>query len=248
MTKRAIRDQFAGQYLGAAWAVLHPMLLMAVYLFLFGVVLGVRAGGAAKTGVDYSAFLLSGLIPWLSFQDSMARTTPAVTSNADLVKQVVFPLEVLPVRAVLSVLPAHLVSLALFLVYLVVRFGAPTAMWLWTPVLLLLQVVAMVGTGYCLAALCVFFRDLKELVRVFTLVGLYVTPIVYQASAVPEPVRWLLDLNPFAHLVWCHQDVFFHGRFEHGPSWLVLVGLSLVMLVVGQAVFSTLRPRFGNTL
>jgi lipopolysaccharide transport system permease protein len=248
MAKREIADRYLGQVFGILWALGHPLILVGVYVFIFAYVFRVKIGGTRELPLDYTTYLLSGLIPWLSFQESMAKNSVVIISYANLVKQVVFPIEVLPVKGVLASLISQIIFLALLLLYIMgVHHVVP-----WTcvllPVLILCQAMAMVGVSYILAAIGTYFRDVKDLVQVFNTVGLYLVPVLYLPAFVPEACRPLLYLNPFSYLIWCYQDAVYFGRFEHPWAWPISVLLSVGVFVIGYRLFRKLKVMFGNVL
>lgn len=248
MAKREITDRYLGQVFGILWALGHPLILVGVYIFIFAYVFRVKIGGTQDLPLDYTTYLLTGLIPWLSFQESMAKNSVVILNYANLVKQVVFPIEVLPVKGVLASLVTQLILLALLLLYILVtqRFMPLTCLLL--PVLLLCQAMAMIGVSYILAAVGTYFRDVKEFVQVFNTVGIYLVPVVYLPEFVPELCRPLLYINPFSYLIWCYQDALYFGRFEHLWAWPILVFLSVGTFVIGYRLFRKLKVMFGNVL
>jgi lipopolysaccharide transport system permease protein len=246
MTRRELTDSHAGTGFGAVWTVAHPLLYIIVYLFLFAGVLKTRIG--AKGAPDYAAYLLSGLVPWLICQDAMTRSVRSVLGSASLVKKVVFPVEILPAKSVFAAFFAGGITLAAYLVYLLSSAnGIPVTAAL-VPVLLVLLAVGLLGIGCFLGAVAPYFRDLPELVRVFAMLNAYAIPVVYLPGWVPGPLRGLLWVNPFSHVVWCFQDALYFGRFEHPYAWPIFAALSLISLAGGIAAFSRLRPHFGSVL
>jgi lipopolysaccharide transport system permease protein len=248
MAKRELVDRYAGQMLGSFWAIAHPLLLMAVYLFVFGYVLRVRVGGTAEMPRDYTVYLLSGIVPWLALSEALNKASVAVTSNANLVKQVVFPLEVLPVKGVVASILTQFTGLAVLTIYILVTDRSLPATYALVPVALALQVVTMTGLALVLASVGVFVRDLKDIVQVVTLVGAYLVPVFYLPAMVPESFRPLLYLNPFTYLIWCWQDVCYYGRIEHPAAWLVATAIAMAVFTVGWRMFRRLKPLFGNAL
>jgi len=248
MTKREIGERYAGQVLGVFWAVGHPMILMAVYLFIFGFVFKARIGGTRELPFDYTVYILSGLIPWLAFQESMAKSSIVITANASLVKQVVFPIEVLPVKAVLASLLMHLVASFVLILYVFLKYKHLYLTYLLWPVIFFFQVLAMIGVSFMLSAVGGYFRDLKDLIQVFSVVGMYLMPIVYLPKWVPEIFRPILYLNPFSYMAWCYQDVLYFGRFEHPWAWPVFILGSLAIFCIGYRIFRKAKVYFGNVL
>lgn len=248
MAKREVSDRYAGQILGPLWAVGHPLLLMGVYLFMFGFVFKVRIGGTPDMPLDYTVYALSGLIPWMALQEAVNKGAVAVSSNASLVKQVVFPVEVLPMKSVVAVLPAQLVSTVVLLLYVLLTHGSFPVTYALLPALMFFQILAMMGVALILAAIGVFFRDLKDLILVLTVIGVYLLPVFYLPSMVPQVFRPLLYLNPGSYVLWCFQDALYFGRFEHPWAWGVTIPVSLLLFYVGFNVFYRLKLMFANVL
>lgn len=248
MAKREVSDRYAGQMLGAVWAVAHPLLVMAVYLFVFGYVFKTRIGGTRELPLDYTTYLLAGLVPWLSIQEALNKAPVSVTSNSSLVKQVVFPLEVLPIKGVLASLLPQAVSLTVLVIYVIATYGGLHATYLLLPLVVLIQVGQMCGLSLLLSAIGVYLRDLKDIIQVVLLLGMYLLPIFYLPSMVPAMFRPLLYLNPFSYIVWCYQDVCYFGRIEHPWAWVVASALAVIFAVTGWVVFRRLKPMFGNVL
>src|SRR5262249_22257518 len=125
MTRRELTEQYAGQVLGAFWAIGHPLFQTGLLVFVFAFVFKPKIGGSYEMPLDYTTYLLAGLLPWIAFQNMMARTCTAMTSNSNLVKQVVFPIEVLPLKSVFSSLVPQLLGLALLIAYVFAVHGVP---------------------------------------------------------------------------------------------------------------------------
>lgn len=248
MSKREISDRYAGQLFGLFWAVGHPLALILVYVFIFAFVFKIKVGGNQQLPLDYTTYLLSSLIPWMSFQETMSKSTVAITGNANLVKQVIFPIEILPAKTVISSVITQMM-LTLFLVAYVL-VSQRTLPWTYAliPLPVFFQILAMIGVSYIFSAVGAYFRDLKDFVQVFCLIGMYVMPIFYLPDLVPKAFRPLLYLNPFSYLAWCYQDIFYFGRFEHWWSWPVYIGLSVGVFYVGYRIFRKLKVMFGNVL
>jgi lipopolysaccharide transport system permease protein len=248
MARREVSDRYAGHVLGTLWSVAHPLVLMAVYVFIFGVVFRVAMGASSDEPFNYTVYILSGLIPWLAVADALNRAPTAVTGNANLVKQVVFPIEVLPAKTVLASLLPQVVQMAILVSYVLIVYRHLPATYLLLPLLVAVQTIGLIGASYLLASLSVYLRDIKDIVQVFTVVGAYLMPMFYLPSMVPELFRPLLYANPLSYMIWCYQDTFYYGRFEHPWAWLVFVGGSAVVFYAGARVFGTLKPHFGSAL
>jgi lipopolysaccharide transport system permease protein len=248
MAKREVTDRYARQVLGSAWAFGHPLIHVLVYIFVFQMVLKLRIETTVAMPMDYVAYLLSGLIPWLAVQEALTKGSTVITSNASLVKQVVFPLEVLPVKSVLVCFVTQGVGTVCLAVYVLATNSNLPWTYALLPVLWFFQALGMIGIVFVLSAVGVHIRDVKELVQVFAVVGIYLVPVVYLPQWVPDRLQWLLPINPFSHMVWCYQDVFYFGRFEHPWSWLIYPAETTLAFLVGYALFRRLRPFLGSAL
>lgn len=248
LAKREIQEKYTGQLLGLLWTIGHPLLLVLIYVFIFGFVFQTRVGNSLSMPLDYTTYLLAGIIPWLAFQESMLKSSTVIIANANIVKQVVFPVEVLPVKGVLATLATQLVFFALLSLYTVITNGALLWTYMLLPLLILIQLSVMTGLGYLLAAIGVFFRDIKEFVQVFSSLALFLLPILYLPEVVPASVRPILYLNPLSYMIWCYQDILYFGRIEHPWAWVIFPLLGLSMLLIGYRTFRRFKLLFGNVL
>jgi len=248
MARRELSDRYAGQFFGMVWAVGHPVFMIGLYVFVFAVVFKQKIGGTVEMPLDYTVYLLSGLVPWMSFQELMAKSCTAITGNAGLVKQVVFPLEILPVKGVIASLVTLFISLFLLIAYVLITHGSLHVTYLLLPVLLAMQIMAMIGVAFILASVGTYFRDIKDFVQLFATAGVYLLPIFYLPTWVPPLFKPLLFLNPFSYLIWCYQDALYFGRFQHPWAWFMTAGMSLLTFVIGYRFFRKLKPGLGNML
>lgn len=248
MARREIAERYSGQMFGALWAIGHPLFMMGLYVFIFAVVFKNKVGGTYEMPLDYTSYILAGLIPWMAFQDVLNKSCVAVNGNSSLVKQVVFPLEVLPVKGVLTSLLNLFISLSLLIAYALVSQGSFPWTYLLLPLLLAMQVAAMVGVAFALSAIGVFFRDIKDLMQLFSMAGMFLIPVVYLPTWVPGFFRPVMYANPFSYLIWCYQDVFYFGRIEHSAAWGITAFCSMAVFVLGFRLFRRLKPAFSNML
>ena len=252
LVRREIFSQFAGSAFGVAWALLHPLLQMLVYMVIFTYVFKMRFGDGVAGGLDdYQSYVLSGMLPWMTWATMLSAACWTVTGSASLVRQADFPAGVLPLRTTLANLVPHLVSLIVLMLYIGIRHVSIPWSWMLLPIAVAIQGMAMLGVGYLLGALCVFVRDVKEVVTVFTSLGIFLTPALYVPSTVesmPEAMRWMITLNPFTHFVYVYRDCLFWQDVQHPWSWVVTMALAGVTAVSGHRVFHRLRIFFGNFL
>lgn len=248
MARRELADRYAGQVFGLAWAVGHPVFMIGLYVFIFAIVFKQKAAGTVEMPLDYTTYLLSGMVAWMSIQESMLKSCTAITSNTSLVKQVVFPLEVLPVKGVLASFFPQLVSLAVLVIYVLATHGSLHVTYLLLPVLILLQAMLMIGIAFILAPIGVYVRDAKDFVQLFATAGVYLVPAFYLPQWVPPFFKPALYMNPFSYVIWCYQDALYFGQFRHPWAWVITVAMSFITFAVGYRVFRKLKPALGNML
>ena len=249
MAKREIKDRYVQQVLGAFWAVFHPVVIVGVYMFIFMVVFKVKLEATGRSVMyDYSTYILSGLIPWLAMQEVMSKTCTVITSNVSLVKQVIFPIEVLPIKTTVATEVTQLVMFFLLTAYLAVTGRICSWMFLTVPVLVFLQFLLMCGIGMVLSVVGAYIRDTKDVIQVFSVTGIYVMPIFYLPAAVPGLFRPFLYLNPVSYMVWCYQDAICFGGFVHWWAWLAFAAMSAFMLLCGMFLFRKAKAVMGSLL
>jgi len=246
LISRELKDRHAGTVLGVFWAFGHPLALMILYMILFAYVFPARFGEGASIS-DYSVNVLAGIVPWLAFQDILSRSPIIIISHSSLVKQIAFPTEVLPIKTALASALPYSVGLVFAIAY-ALWHGSISLMVLMVPFLIILQLMAMIGTAFLLSSLGVYLRDIRDIVTVFTSINLFAQPILYNPFSTPEFLQWVFLPNPFSYLTWCWQDVLFHGSFHHPVAWIVFPVGSVLTLILSWMVFENLRHDFGDEL
>lgn len=248
LARRDIADRYVGQFLGMFWAVAHPLFMMGIYVFIFAFVFKVKIGDSLDIPRDYTVYILSGLIPWMAFQECMSKSCSAISANSSLVKQVVFPVEVLPAKGVFAAFLTQLISTALLILYTIIATKQVPLTYILIPVIWGLQFLAMIGVSYMLSAIGAYFKDIKDFVQLFGVAGMYAMPIFYLPGWVPEIFKPVLYINPFSYLVWCYQDVFYFGSIAHPESWVINIIGSFFIFIIGYRFFRKVKPGFGGAL
>jgi lipopolysaccharide transport system permease protein len=249
LTTREIADRYAGSVLGGLWAVLTPLATMSVYVALFAFVFPARLG-VSESPWSGAALILAGLVPWLACVDVATRAPAVFVQQRAIVRQVVFPIEVLPARCALSGIVTWCVGTAIVLAVAAWAVGAKPS-WALLPVLWFLQLLAMFGIACLLATLGAWVRDLREIVAILSNIGLYVAPILLlpaTLASLPGAARSVIAANPFSHMVWCYHDAVVHGRVEHPASWIVFPAAALLVFVLGTVLFSRARHGIAEVL
>ncbi len=248
MAWREVIGRYQGSVLGLAWSFFNPVLMLLVYTLVFSVIFKARWDLGTEGNVDYALILFVGLIAHGFFSEVINRSPGLILSNANYVKKVVFPLEVLPVIALLSALFHALVNAVVLLVAFV-AIGKPLV---WTvllfPLVFVPLAVLTLGLSWGLASLGVFVRDVGQTVGIITMLLMFLAPVVYPVSAVPENLRPLLMLNPLTFIIEQSRNVLIWGRL---PDWM---GLSLFLVIslfvawLGFVWFQKTRKGFADVL
>lgn len=247
MAKRDISDRYAGQMLGSIWAFIHPITTVAVFIFIFGVVFRVKAEGSFDIPGDHTLYMVSGLIPWLVTADVLGRSSGIISSQASLVKQVVFPIEVLPVKVVLATVPTFLIGFAGLLLY-GFAVGRMSPALLLYPLGALPLYLLLLGIAFALSAVGVFLRDVREIIQMYALIGIYIAPIFYFMDWVPPLIRPLIYLNPLTIFMENFHDAAYYGGVRHLLTWVAALVIGCLATWFGAMVFSRLKPHFGSYL
>ncbi|MFC2045999.1 ABC transporter permease [Chloroflexota bacterium] len=244
---RDLKVRYRQTLLGAAWIVLQPVVSMLVFSVLFGGLLGVPSGD-----VPYPVFVYAGLLPWNYFAGSLTRSSQSLVGSAHIITKVYFPRLVIPISGVLSGLVDFGVAF-LVLIGLMVYYGlVPTAAVAWLPLFLLLALVTALGFGLWLSALNVRYRDVNYLVPFLVQIWMYLTPVVYGVSLIPEPYRWLLALNPMTGVVggfrWALLGTNLADAQAPGSLFAVSVSIALLVLVSGVVFFRRTERTFADII
>jgi len=247
LAKRALAARYKGSLLGIVWAVVTPVVTIAIFTFIFAGIFGARFG-SRSTQWDYALYIFCGLLPWTMFQDALQQSATTVVAHANLVKRVVFPLETLPVAQTVSSLGTQMFgTVALLIATIAIRHELQATV-LWLPVLLVPQLLATLGAAWLVASLGVFLRDIAQGLNLLLMAWMFLTPIIYPESMVPEAYRPFIDANPFAALVRSYRRIFLEGT---GPDWTGLAFFSifaLLLFVFGYWWFARTRKNFADVI
>lgn len=246
MVRRDLVERHSGSFLGGFWAIGQPLVVMVVYSFVFSYIYDIRLSGAFA-GVDYLSFMLSGLVPWLGFQEALARAPHCILDSKNLVKQIVFPIEILPLKIVFSSTVVLAIGLVFPMGILIVR-GDASLMWLLLPLPILSHLTLLAGLAFFLSAVTVFVRDVRNIIQLLLMIGLFVHPILYTPGMLPSFVEKLMTVSPLSHVIWVYRDVLVFGRITEAWSWLIAPVSGLVVLILGFRSFQSLRHAFGDAL
>lgn len=240
---RNIKTRYAQTVLGASWAVVQPFFTMVVFTVFFG-----NFARIPSDGVPYPVFSYTALLPWTFFQTAVTQASQSLTANPELLTKVYFPRVALPASAVL----AGLVDLAIasvILVGMMAYYGLrPSSQIFLIPILIVPLVLFTLGVGMIAAAANVRFRDVKHLIPFVLQIWLFLTPIIYPTSIVPERLRPLLDLNPLGGLIEAFRGALLPDKAIDYGSLGLAVGVTVVVFVAGSALFHRTERYFADVI
>lgn len=234
--KREFQSKYRNSLLGAAWTIINPLAMIVVYTVIFSQIMHAKLPGVAS-GFAYSIYLCAGVLTWGLFAEMVGRGQNIFLENANLLKKINFPRLCLPAIVLLNAGLNFAISFGLFLLFLVVSGNWPG--WVFFAVLpvLAIQVLFALGLGITLGILNVFFRDVGQFFGIFLQFWFWLTPVVYPASILPEPLRAIMVFNPMFPLISAYQAIFVHGQW---PEWVSLAYpliLAVLLCALGLNLF-----------
>ena len=249
MTRREVMGRYKGSVMGLAWSFFNPVFMLVVYTFVFSVIFKSRWGfGGEESKTQFAVVLFVGMIVHGLFAEVLNRAPSLILSNVNYVKKVVFPLEILPVVAMGATLFHSLISLGVLLTTVAFFNGYLHWTAIFTPLVLLPLIIFTLGLAWMLASLGVFLRDVGQTIGIFTMVMLFLSPVFYPVTALPEEFRPWLMANPLTFIIEQTREVLIWGRL---PNWMGLGGYTLVAIAIawaGYAWFQKTRKGFADVL
>lgn len=247
LIRRDFTSRYAGSLLGLVWSFVQPLWQLALFVFVFSIVVRLPLDGEA-TG-RFWVFLLCGLLPWMAIQEGITRSCTVITDNATLVGKMRFPSELLVVVVTTTALLHQAITLGFFLIALAVTGEISWGSLILLPPALVLQVLLTLGLGFLLAATHVFFRDTVQLLNMVTNAWFYLTPIVFPLAIVPEQVRALMFANPLTVLVTLYRQAFL-GAGTPLSAWHLAFLVFAVLAIFGAGLwtFRHFKPAFADEI
>lgn len=248
LIQREVIGRYRGSMLGILWSFFNPVFMLVIYTFVFSVVFKARWNAGSDSKTEFALVLFAGLIIFNLFSECINRAPGLVTANANYVKKVVFPLEILPWVSLGSALFHFVISLGVWVLAYAVLFGVPHATVLLMPLVLLPLVLLIMGLSWILASLSVYLRDVAQFILMVTTVLMFLTPIFYPVSALPENYRHFLLLNPLTPAVEMTRDILFWGKLPDLAMLALYGAATLLLACLGFAWFQKTRKGFADVL
>lgn len=247
MVKRDCLGRYKGSLLGLLWPLINPVGHLLLYTFLFSVVLKVKFGTSGSTS-NFALYLMAGLLPWGAFAEALARSSTVILEHPNLVKRVVFPLQILPVVTVLSALVTEAIAFIILLAgVLLYNHGLPSSL-VFLPLIIISQILLTAGISWFVASLSVYIRDIRHLMALGLSAWMYGTPIVYPATALPEKIQFILWLNPMAGIVMDYRRVVLEGLAPDWQHYGVYTAMAVIVCIVGFNFFEGTKKSFADVM
>jgi lipopolysaccharide transport system permease protein len=248
LARREVIGRYRGSVAGLLWSFLNPLLMLSVYTLVFSVVFKARWTPTSDSKTEFAILVFSGMIVHSLFAEAVNRAPMLILGNANYVKKVVFPLDILPWVAIGSSLFHAVVSLAVLLIFFaVIHHYIPWTVLL-TPIVLLPLLFYSMGVSWFLSSLSVYIRDVAQTTGLITSVLMFASPVFYPLSALPERFRPLLYLNPLTLIIEQFRDVVIWGQIPRWHALLVSLILSLAVAWLGFAWFQKTRTGFADVV
>ncbi|VVO65866.1 ABC transporter permease [Pseudomonas fluorescens] len=252
MTKREVIGRYRGSVLGLLWSFLNPLMMLSVYTFVFSVVFksrwGITPAGTEESKTMFAIMLFTGLIVHAVFAEVINRSPSIVLSNVNYVKKVVFPLEVLPVITMGGALFHGLISLSVLILAYTIFQGIPHLTILLVPVVMLPLIVLTLGLAWILASLGVYLQDVGQTTGIITTIMLFLSPVFFPLSSLPEQYRGLILLNPLTFIIEQMREVIIWGRIPDFMGLGTYLIVSVFIAAAGYAWFQKTRSGFADVL
>ena len=247
LVRRDFEQRFVGSAAGWLWGVIHPLVLLASWTFVFSVCLHQRMPAGEVTD-SYPLFLFAGMLPWLLFSETVQRSASSLLDQANLITKTVFPAEIVPVSIFLSSLVSHLIALALAVAAVGIWLNQISAGLILLPVYMLLLGLFAVGFGWILASLQVYLRDTAQMLTVILTFWFWLTPIFITEQQFPTRLRFLLAGNPLAYLVRAYRELLLSGRWPGLDEVGIMAVFAVATFMGGGLFFRHMKRGFADVL
>ncbi len=243
---RDLKHRYVGSMAGFVWSVIHPVVSLISYTFVFTIALPTKLGPEAGTE-SFAIFFFCGFLPWFLFSDTVLRNCSVIAENAPLITKTVIPAEILPISITISNLVHHVIGLVILLAVMV-TFSSLHLSVLWLFLYMLILLLLAQGLGWIVAGLHVFLRDTIQALQILMFLWFWFTPVVYPPQRIPANFRLLFALNPMTVIVTGYRNSLLNLTQPHPLQIGAVLALSLVVFGVGAMWFKQAKPAFPDVL
>lgn len=237
--KKDIRGKYKGSFLGVLWSFVNPLLMVLVYALVFPYIMRIKQD-------NYLIYLISAIIPWNYFTTTVTQGTVTVLNNANVIKKVYFPREILPISTATSALVNFLISCIIILLFVI--FGGVGISWvlIFLPFIALIQYIISLSIIFILSGVEIYVKDIEYIVNFVIMMLFYLTPILYSIDMIPAKLQWIIKLNPMSHLINAYRDIFLYHNIPNMKNLSILLAIGLVLLVITYKLFKKMEKGFAE--
>jgi ABC-type polysaccharide/polyol phosphate export permease len=245
LVRRDFEQRFVGSAMGWVWGLVHPLVLLASWTFVYQLVLK----APPPPGVDsYPLFLFAGMLPWMLFSETLARSAPSLLDQANLITKTVFPAEIVPVSVFLSTLVSHILALSLIVAITALWKNQFSAFLITLPLFMFALGLLAIGLGWIVASLHVFLRDTAQVLSVILTFWFWLTPVFFDEEQFPARARFLLTANPLFYVVRAYRSVLLHSAMPSITDLAVAAAFGASAFLVGGLFFRYMKRGFADVL
>jgi lipopolysaccharide transport system permease protein len=247
LVAREVKGRYAGSSIGIFWSIINPLIMLAVYTYVFSAILKVRLGG--EPGItNFALYLFCGFLAWNGFQEIVQRSTTVILDNALLIKNLSFPSKVLLVSIGINSIINEMIGIGILMIAGKIMLGFFPKYILFLIPLLFLELLFGLGLGFLFSTLHVFFRDTAQFVGVFLLIWMFGTPLFYPEAMIPQGFRFLIDINPMAYLVRMFREICLRNIFPNLNDVIIFSSVSITVLLIGYYIYTRKYYKFIDQL
>lgn len=248
ITKRDLATRYRGSILGVLWTLITPIFMLAIYTFVFGVVFQARWGVATQNKLDFALILFCGLTTFNIFADTINRSPQVIVGNPNFVKKVLFPLELLPLSLLGSALFTGVVGIFILVIAnLIIGSGVHPTLILY-PLVLFPLILLTMGLAWFVAALGVYLRDISQIIPLLVTGLLFMSPVFYPISMLPQGLQPIYQLNPLTSVVENARRVVLWGELPDWTSLLIGTAVGAIVCILGRFWFDKTRKGFADVI
>lgn len=248
LTRREVIGRYMGSMFGLAWSFFNPVFMLIVYTFVFSVVFKARWSSVDQGNAEFALILFAGLIVHGFFSEVLSRAPGVILENANYVKKVVFPLEVLPVVVIFSALFHAFINIfVLAVAYIFVNGNLPWTVF-YLPLILLPFIFLTLGIAWLLSSLGVYVRDVRQTIGVVLTGMMFLSPVFYPVTAMPADFQFWIMINPLSFIIEQFRNVFIWGKTPDWNGLLVYIAISMAVVSLGYAWFQKTRNGFADVM
>lgn len=245
---REIIGRYKGSILGLFWSFANPLFMLGIYTFVFSFVFRARWGSGDESRVQFALILFAGLILFNFFSECISRAPGTIISNTNYVKKVIFPIEIFSLVNAMSALFHFFVSLIVWSIFSIYFLKISFLNIITIPIILIPFILFVIGLSWFISAVGVYFRDLSQIIGILITALLFLSPIFYPITLIPEKYQIFIYLNPLTFPIETFRGLLFDGHFPELNFYLIYLFFSLFVFYCGFFIFKNLKKGFSDVL